>query len=55
MPGSSLPPRRRGETSAVGKASGKRDVAGSYLKSDEDMARALSLVHDWKLGHRGDL
>ena len=45
----------QGETSAVGKASGKRDVAGSYLKSDEDMARALSLVHDRKLGHRGDL
>jgi TPR repeat protein len=45
----------QGETSAVGKASGRRDVAGSYLKTDEDMAKALSLVHDWKLGHRGDL
>jgi TPR repeat protein len=45
----------QGETSAVGKASGMRDVAGSHLKTDEEMARALTLVHDWKLGHRGDL
>jgi TPR repeat protein len=45
----------QGETSAVGKASGMRDVAGSYLQTDENMAKAMSLVHDWKLGHRGDL
>jgi TPR repeat protein len=44
----------QGETSALGKATSKRDAAGSHM-TPEATAKAMSLVHDWKLGHRGDL
>jgi Sel1 repeat. len=44
----------QGETSALGKATSKRDAAGSHM-TPEATAKAMSLVHDWQLGHRGDL
>ena len=44
----------QGETSAVGKASEERDKAAGYLTPDE-LAKAISLAHEWKLGHRGGL
>jgi len=44
----------QGETSSLGKATSKRDAAGSHM-TPEAQAKAMSLVHDWKLGHRGDL
>ncbi len=44
----------QGETSALGKATSQRDAAASHM-TPEAQAKAMSLVHDWKLGHRGDL
>jgi TPR repeat protein len=44
----------QGETSALGTASRKRDNAGEHM-TDADEAKAVSLVHEWKLGHRGNL
>lgn len=44
----------QGETSAVGKASDERDKAAGYLTGNE-LAKAISLAHEWKLGHRGGL
>ena len=44
----------QGETSALGKATSKRDAAASHM-TPEAQAKAMNLVHDWKLGHRGDL
>jgi TPR repeat protein len=44
----------QGETSALGKASGRRDAAASHMTA-EDQAQAVSLVREWKLGRRGGL
>ena len=49
-----LAAQAQGETSALGKATSKRDAAASHMTPDAQ-AKAMSLVHDWKLGHRGDL